>query len=64
MENITFSQMDQAIKDAEITIKRADYFVSLMAGIVSKRIRLLKHNELCSLKRELSKYNTKTGEWK
>lgn len=64
MGNITFFEMDEAIKEAEATIARADNYVSKMARIVTKRLHLLSDWELKQLKKKLSKYNTKTGEWK
>jgi hypothetical protein len=64
MENITFSQMNQAIEEAEATIAKVDNYVSKMARIVTNRLHVLDDYQLKRLKSKLSKYNTKTGEWK
>ena len=63
MENMTFSQMSQAIADAEAVLQRADAYLDKMAGIVTKRIHNLSGYQLRALKKALSHYNTKTREW-
>lgn len=58
--------MEEAVNDANSTIKNADYMTGRMARILAGRLRAgrVNHYVLVKLKRELAKYNMNTKTWK
>lgn len=61
---MNFNEMDQAVKQAENTIKTAEMFSHKMATFLIGRLRNVHPSTLKRLKSELSKFNVQTGEWK
>ena len=61
---MNFNEMDQAIKQAESTIKVAEMFTHKMATFLIGRLRNVHPSTFKSLKSELTKFNSNTGEWK
>lgn len=61
---MNFNEMDQAIKQAESTIKVAEMFTHKMATFLIGRLRNVHPSTLKRLKSELTKFNSNTGEWK
>lgn len=63
---MTFSEMEEAIKDAKSTINIADNFIASMAGFIVGKLqsgRVSDYN-LKQLKKELARYNIHTGSWR
>lgn len=56
--------MDQAIKQAESTIKVAEMFTHKMATFLIGRLRNVNPSTLKRLKSELKNFNSNKGEWK
>ena len=61
---MNFTEMDEAIKEAESTIKRAEYYRERMLRFLLGRLRTLSPHQLKQLKKELTQFNASTGEWK
>lgn len=61
---MTLEEMESAIRDAELVLKRADYATSLMARVIRGRLRHADRWVVADLKRELRDYNIHTSEWK
>lgn len=59
-----WSDMEQAIKDAENTIRCGDHAVARLSRLMVGRLHLLPADTLADLKKELRRYNIHTGEWK
>lgn len=59
-----FGEFNNAIADAESTIRRADRAVERLGSLMINRLRLLSVYTLRRLKRELQDFNSTTGEWK
>jgi len=64
MENISYQQMDDAVKQAEALIKRAEQYKSRMAGFLVGRLKGIDPYTLQRLKKELKNFNAQTCEWK
>ena len=62
---MTFSEMGQAVEEAQATIRKADNYIGTMAGMISGRLRSGKVSNytLSQLKRELRGYNIHTSRW-
>lgn len=59
------SEMKKALLEAEMTLKRADNTAHQLADMLSGRLRTVNSSYLLrKLKKELSSFNAKTGEWK
>ena len=66
---MNFQQMNAAVDEAKQTLKTADYAVTDMSKMLVGRLRKVENNyqgakALAALKKELSQYNVRTGEWK
>lgn len=61
---MNFNEMEQAVKQAESTIEVAELFMHKMATFLIGRLRNVHPSTLKRLKKELSKFNSQTGEWK
>lgn len=61
---MNYDEFSESVDDAEFTLGLADMWTNKFALLVSRRLRQVSHANLCRLKRELAKYNTKTGRWK
>lgn len=57
-------EMISAVEEAQAIIRRSEQIKNRMASFLVGRLRGISHYTLESLKRELTKYNTKTREWK
>jgi len=66
MENLTFNDMDQAIQEAEATLRRAESYTQKMGKFISNngRIRQLSSYTLDSLKKQLRNWDMNRKEWK
>lgn len=56
--------MYSAVKEAKQTLENADSLANEMASVLTGRLRKVNWRHLDKLKKELTKYNSKTGEWK
>ncbi|TKA90363.1 hypothetical protein [Halopseudomonas bauzanensis] len=65
-DQISFTQMSEAVEQAHDTIRRADAVAGKMARILKGRLRTanVSNDVLRSLKKELKDFNMHTGEWK
>mgnify|MGYP000030004209 CR=1 FL=1 len=61
---ITFEMINEALKDAEATIKRAETYKSQMARFLTGRLKGIDPHVLKRLKKELQNFNSVTHEWK
>jgi len=70
---MNYHDMAAAVYEAEQTEMNFQCQISALAYMVSRNLRSVSkysvdrhrnHQTLCKLKRELSQYNCKTGEWK
>lgn len=61
---MNWAEFWEAQKNAETTIKQGDCVIRNFGHLLVGRLRLLKHEDLVDLKRELKAYNTKTARWK
>jgi len=59
-----FNDMVNAVNDAEQTLKRAELYSNRLAKLLVGRLKHVNYTVLCKLKKELSNFNAKTGEWK
>lgn len=61
-----YSEMAEAIDDAEVQIRLADTFVAQMAKFICWRLRggNVSGRVLAALKRELRDFNAHTKQWK
>jgi hypothetical protein len=64
-----WDEMREAYKEAETTIKAADFLIADMAKMISGKLRNIELNYqnyriLSKLKRELSEFNLNTRKWK
>lgn len=64
IKDFNFTEMLNAIDQAESLIKRAESHCSRMARILCGRLRGINPGYLSELKKELQSFNMKTGEWK
>lgn len=61
---ITFEMINEAIKDAEATIMRAEMYKSQMARFLTGRLKGVDTYTLKRLKKELQSFNSATRKWK
>ena len=59
-----YNDMDQAINEAELTIRRAQLYVDKMTSFLIGRLRKVRTSYLRQLKKELRNFNAVTGDWK
>lgn len=64
MSHVTFDEMTQAMKEARITLNRADQFAEAMADMLCGRLTCVNRHTLVKLKRELSGFDAQRREWK
>lgn len=64
--SLSYQEAFQAAEDAERTLNNANILLRKTARMLAGRLRSsgVSHVVLCELKKELSKYNSRTGEWK
>lgn len=55
--------MNEAIREAELTVRRAETYLNQMARFLCGRLRKVNPDTLRDLKKELKKFNSQTGEW-
>lgn len=61
----TFDDMDNAVRDAEQTLRVADLLVNRIAKMMVGRLRKVdRYGVLSALKRELQDYNARTQTWR
>lgn len=61
---MTYQEMDNAVREAEAVVRRAESYKSRMARFLIGRLRGIDPDILRDLKKELRKFNSQTGEWK
>lgn len=61
---MTYNEMKQGIQEASQTMRIADLFSNDFARMLTGRLRKVSPGILMELKKELSNFNAKTGEWK
>ena len=63
---MTFDEMNEAVKQAQQTLRMADVFTHRMATMIAGRLQKadVYHDTLVSLKKELENYNMHTRSWK
>lgn len=61
---MTYQEMDTAVREAELIIKRAEEYRNRMARFLRGRLRSVDTSILRDLKKELRNFNSQTGEWK
>jgi hypothetical protein len=57
-------EMEEAIRDAEHTLKLADIVTTRTARLIVRRLRKVNGSVLADLKKELAQFNAHTKEWK
>ena len=62
--SLKFYEIAEGIKDAEETIRAYQQQVSIMADLLSGHLRHVYPWKLAFLKSQLTKFNSRTGEWK
>jgi hypothetical protein len=64
--SLTWEQATEMVKDAELTIRQMEVRVCWMARIIAGKLEAgnVGAHTLCVLKKELSNFNMRTGEWK
>lgn len=60
---MTYQEMNEAIREAELTVRRAETYLNQMARFLYGRLRKVNPDTLRNLKKELKKFNSQTGEW-
>lgn len=60
---MTYQEMDNAVREAEAVVRRAESYKSRMARFLIGRLRGIDPDILRDLKKELRKLNASTGEW-
>ena len=60
---MTYQEMNEAIREAELTVRRAETYLNQMARFLCGRLRKVNPDNLRNLKKELKKFNSQTGEW-
>lgn len=60
---MTYQEMDNAVREAEAVVRRAESYKSRMARFLIGRLRGIDPDILRDLKKELRKFNASTGEW-
>lgn len=62
---MTYSEMAQAIEEAQTIIRRSDLYIGKMAELMAGRLRNsdVRASVLSKLKRELSGWNMHTSSW-
>lgn len=60
---MTYQEMDNAVREAEAVVRRAELYKSRMARFLIGRLRGIDSDILRDLKKELRKFNASTGEW-
>lgn len=60
---MTYQEMNEAIREAELTVRRAETYLNQMARFLCGRLRKVNPDTLRDLKKELKKFNSQTGEW-
>lgn len=61
---MNWDEFQDAWGAAKRILRQADSIADNMAAMLCDRLQLLNHHNLCSLKRELARYNMRTREWK
>ena len=63
---MTFNEMEEALREAQRVQSTADRHVNTMVRLISGRLQTghVSGYTLCKLKRELSKFNAHTKQWK
>ncbi len=62
---MTITEMENVMEEARMTLKRADAQSTKMGRMLMGRLRKVRDiNALCTLKKELSKFNMTTFRWK
>lgn len=56
-------EMEQVVKDAEATLRKADNIANQMGRLIEGRLRHVNSYTLKKLKRELKSFNIHTGVW-
>ena len=59
---MTYQEMNEAIREAELTVRRAETYLNQMARFLCGRLRKVNPDTLRNLKKELKKFNSQTGE--
>ncbi len=59
-----FDEMEQAVRDAERTMKLANICANQLARLLVGRLRKVDEEDLEKLKRELRDFNMHTHRWK
>ena len=59
-----YSDMVDAMKEAEKSLEQADLFANKMAYLLIGRLNHVSKDRLIKLKKELKSFNATTGEWK
>lgn len=63
MAAVSYDTMNQAIKEAKITMSECDRVADDLADILVGRLRKVNTYRLKRLKKELSQFNSRTGKW-
>tara|TARA_Y100000310_G_C20214952_1_gene593098 strand:+ start:102 stop:302 length:201 start_codon:yes stop_codon:yes gene_type:complete len=63
-EIMKFDEMEQAVRDAERTMKLANICANQLARLLVGRLRKVDEEDLEKLKRELRDFNMHTHRWK
>lgn len=63
---MNYDQMSAAVESAEQTLRLADIATGKLACIIRGRLRTARvdHSILCDLKKELQRYDMRTGTWR
>jgi len=63
---LNWDDVNDGIKDAAYTIRQADNRVRDMANLIKGKLRICNvlGSTLCALKKELARYNMRTGIWR
>ena len=60
---MTYQEMNDAIREAEAIVRRAEQYKTYMARFLIDRLRGIDPDILRDMKKELRKFNASTGEW-
>jgi len=60
---MTLTDMEQAVSEAEDTIRKSDMMATMMARLIRGRLKHVSSYVLKDLKRELQKFNAHTQTW-
>lgn len=61
---MNLTEMENAVREAAAELRRADMVADSAARLILGRLRHVNSWTLKDLKRELSRYNTRTDKWK